>query len=474
MKIDKQELLTVLREYNPWWNTEVVPDIPKWKRAVFSELKGWIFKPPAHRAVILSGARQVGKTTLFLQLIQSLIDNGMNPGSILYVTFDHPLFKLSKIDDIIELWGEIQTINEGRVYLFLDEIQNTDNWQTWLKHQVDFRKNRTVAVTGSAVPLTTEKVESGVGRWYTIKLSTLSFFEYLQIKQVKIPNIPRFQSLAETFELKETKCFEISDVARPLVSYFHEYLLRGGFPQTALVERIPLAQKLLREDIVDKVLKRDMTAMYGVRNILDLEKTFYYLCMNDGGIVNQAKLSKNLELAQQTVSKFINLLEAANLLYKLRPLGYGKEVLRGRNKLYLADPAIAGSVLLKGKSLLDDEPKLGATVETAFFKHLFTKYYQDAIDFSYWRSRSNKEVDIIAKIEGTAVPFEVKYKHRQIAQRDIRGLKEFCEEHKVARAYVITRNIKDFKKMKISQSTEGIKIPAALACFWLSQFEQSG
>lgn len=58
--------------------------------------------------------------------------------------------------------------------------------------------------------------------------------------------------------------------------------MRGGFPQTALVDSIPQAQRLLREDIIDKVLKRDMTAIFGVRRVLELEQTFIYLCMHDG------------------------------------------------------------------------------------------------------------------------------------------------------------------------------------------------
>jgi predicted AAA+ superfamily ATPase len=49
-------------------------------------------------------------------------------------------------------------------------------------------------------------------------------------------------------------------------------------------------------------------------------------------------------------------------------------------------------------------------VETAFFKHVFTRYYARSIGFSYWRGRNDREVDIISDMEGTLVPFEVKYR----------------------------------------------------------------
>ena len=100
----------------------------------------------------------------------------------------------------MNLWRELEPEHEGIEYLFLDEIQYTKDWQTWLKLQVDFHKNRRIAVTGSATPLAAEGQESGVGRWHTVRLATLSFYEYLQIKQIPTPGLPHLISLAQLFE----------------------------------------------------------------------------------------------------------------------------------------------------------------------------------------------------------------------------------------------------------------------------------
>ena len=134
------------------------------------------------------------------------------------------------------------------------------------------------------------------------------------------------------------------------------------------MESIHLAQKLLREDIVDKVLKRDMTALFGVRRVLELEQVFLYLCLHDGGLLNLPELCSSLQLKRPTVGSFIELLESTHLIHRLLPFGYGKQVLRARAKIYLADAAIAPSVLLKGKALLEDPDGLGRAVETAFFR----------------------------------------------------------------------------------------------------------
>lgn len=381
------ELTAVLRQYNPWWTGTGLADLPAWNRAAFRELYDWMKNPPSGRALLLSGARQIGKTTLFLQCIDRLLKSGVPAGNILYVTFDHPLLKLHGLEGVVKLWREVEPAADGPEYLFLDEIQATKDWQVWLKHQVDFDKRRRIAVTGSATPLTLEGQESGVGRWHTLQLATLSFYEFMQIKKLPEPSLPQVGSLQTLFDWKESDFNRVRADATSLVGFFHEYLLRGGFPQCALSESMTLAQKLLREDIVDKVLKRDMTALFGVRRVVELEHTFLYLCLHDGDLLDLPQLCDSLGLKRPTVSNFIALLEATHLIYQLKPYGYGKEVLRGRSKVYLADAAIAPSVLLKGKALLDDSAALGKAVETAFFKHVFTRYYRQSIGFSYWRGR---------------------------------------------------------------------------------------
>lgn len=431
-------------------------------------------EPPAHRALLLTGARQVGKTTLLLQTVQALLDRGVAPSKILYATFDHPLLKLVGLDGLLNLWRELEPEGEGIEYLFLDEVQYTKDWQTWLKHQVDFNKKRRIAVTGSATPLVVEGQESGVGRWHTVRLTTLSFYEYLQIKKIDVVGLPAVSSLAQLFDWTEGQFAAVAGEVRPLVGHFHEYLLRGGFPQSALTASIPQAQKLLREDIVDKVLKRDMTALFGVRRVLELEQTFLYLCMHDGGVLDVPDLCKNLEVKKPTANNFIALLEATHLIHRLPPFGYGKQVLRARYKVYLADAAIAPSVLLKGKSLLEDSAALGVAVETAFFNHVFTRYYRQSIGFSYWRGRKEYEVDIIAAIEGRLVPFEVKYQSQATGAGDLKGLEHFFAENDVDRGYVITKEPADFGVMPmVRQASKArvLKIPAPLACYWLGLLE---
>lgn len=484
MKVPKEEIVAVLAQFNPWWRGEAIADLPAWRRAAFRELQLWLTEPPAPRAVLLSGARQIGKTTLMLQAVDALLKAGVPAANILYATFDHPIIKLAGIDAVLAAWREREPKREGLdglEYLLLDEAQFIRDWGTWVKHQVDFRKDRRLAFTGSAMPLAEAGQESGVGRWHTIRLTTLSFFEYLQIKNLSsLPALPQLRSLRELFDWPQAELYRTAELAQPYVGHFHEYLVRGGFPQTAQVDSITQAQRLLREDIIDKVLKRDMTALFGVRRVLDLEHTFLYLCMHDGGLLDMVDLCGNLEVKRPTAQSFIELLEATHLIYRLPPFGYGKDVLRARFKVYLADAAIAPAVMLKGKAILEDPAALGVATETAVFKHLFARYYAQNVRFSYWRGKKDREVDLVAEVNGEIIPFEVKYRAQHTGARELKGLIELCEQKRISRGYVVTKSLADFGVMtglppsppgNDQPKTQIMRIPAALLCYWMGAGE---
>ncbi|MEN8236636.1 MAG: ATP-binding protein [Pseudomonadota bacterium] len=469
MKIAKEELISILGQFNPWWHGESIADLPNWKRAAYRELLLWVQAPPAPRAVMLSGARQVGKTTLILQTIAELLKQGEPAANILYVTLDHPILKLAGIMKVLEAWREREPKQEGDEYIFIDEAQFIPDWGTWVKHQVDFEKKRHIVLTGSAMPLMSKDQESGVGRWHTIKITTLSFFEYLQIKNVNLPPLPDIKSLRELFSWEKVNFYRLTELGAYYTGHFHEYLVRGGFPQTTLVETVTQAQKLLREDIIDKALKRDMTALFGVRRILDLEQLFLYLCMHDGGLLDMATLCKNLRIKRPTAQNFLELLEATHLIYKLPPYGYGKEILRARYKIYLSDTAIAPAVMMKGKSVIEDPIGLSVAAEAAVFKHLFARYYSQSVNFSYWRGKKDHEIDLVAEIADRLIPFEIKYRSTKTTPKDTKGLVELCRQKNIQHGYVITKSTDDIGQMASNCKAKIMCLPAAFLCYWMGK-----
>lgn len=481
MDIPKSELFGVLQEFNPWWSSQPIGDLPSWERFAAAQVWRWVEDTQSRRTLLLTGARQVGKTTIFRQVIRRLLRLGYPSQNIVYATFDHPILKLSGIERTIGAWEELYPADPDRPRMFfLDEIQFIEGWQTWIKHQVDFHGGNRIAATGSASDLRDGSAESGLGRIETIPLPTLSFGEYLRLRNIPIPDLPRLRSLRELFRWSKGDFARTAVQAQPLTVHFHEYLIRGGFPEPALQQDITRCQRLLREDIVDKALKRDMTAFYKVRRVLELERLFLYLCYHDGGILDVQTISQQLDgVTKQTVVNFLDLFEATHLVYRLKPYGYGKEVLRGRDKVYLADAALPGAVTLQGRKLLERPERLGAAVETAFFKHVFTRFYPQAPRFSYWKGPKDEEVDLIAEVPDRAVPFEVKYQDAEIAGNKLKGLRHFLEKYEIEQGYVITQRSQDFGALELTSVERGrgserlkaqvMAIPAPLACYWLSE-----
>src|SRR5262249_29628571 len=149
--------------------------------------------------------------------------------NVLYVTFDHPILKVVGIEVVLEAWRDLEPVVAGEEYLFLDEAQFVPHFGTWVKHQVDFVKARRIVFTGSATPLLQANQESGVGRWHTLSISTLSFYEYLQIRNTALPSIPAAMELRHFLHAPSGLLFRVGEAVQALAGHFHTYLARGGF-----------------------------------------------------------------------------------------------------------------------------------------------------------------------------------------------------------------------------------------------------
>lgn len=265
----------------------------------------------------------------------------------------------------------------------------------------------------------------------------------------------------------------------PLERHFHRYLITGGFPETALLDDTTAVQRILREDVVDKVLKRDMVALYRIRNILDLERLFIYLCLHSGQIVVQDAIAKEIGISRQTVANDLLCLELANLIYRSEPIDLeGKKALKPKPKIYLADAAIRNAVLLKGEEVLTDPIEMGTVVETAVFKHLFSFYYPARPRVGYWRdSKTEKEVDVVIVLpNGSHLLAEVKYRENPRLD-DLGGLGLFLDKREVTSAFVVTKDTKDFGAMERPNHPPGkpkpFRIPAFAFLYLLGHAERS-
>ncbi len=472
--LDRSEIIHVLTGFNPWWSKRPCP-VPPFRRLAFDACRRYLEDAGLRRAALLSGPRRVGKTTVLQQMAQALVQKGDDPKSILYLSLDHPLLKLLSLREILSLFHE-STYPDGRpATLLLDEIQYAPQWETEIKLLVDHKPQYRILATGSASVVHRDRLaESGVGRWITVPIPTLSFFEFVSMRSQVDEGIDSDLRVSALFSHSTGDLSALATRMRPLQPLFQRYLLVGGFPETVIQENIDLCQRLLREDVVERVLKRDMTALFGVRNINDLEKLFIYLCLHTGGILAHQACAKDLGTTATTVANHLTLLEQANLIYRLPPSGLaGKKVLKARNKYYLVDAALRNAVLLRGEEIHTHPGEMGTIVETTVLRHLFAYYYRDTPEIVYWRdAASQKEVDIIVRSPAYVLPFEVKYKARpQLDKKS--GLGMFCASENPKQGYLVTQQEADFGVTRLKDiDTTFLKIPAYILCYLLGQSER--
>ena len=329
--VTNDEVMGVLQGFNPWWISKRVA-VPDFKRLAFHIAQKYLDDPSLRRAILLAGSRRVGKSTILNQIAAAKSDAGEDPRSILYVSLDHPVLRMVSLSEILVLYHSTVYPEGQPVTLLLDEIHYASDWELEIKQIVDHRPNYRILATGSASVVHKHLLaESGVGRWINLSIPTLSFYEYIQIRNEHLPSISPSLIPSELVRLSDGERRNIAAAFRPLLPAFHQYLFVGGFPETALSNDMSLAQRLLREDVVERVLRRDMVALFGVRNVEELERLFLYLCFNSGGIVAVNTVASELGTTRTTVANHLDVLERAHLIYRLSPIATGgKKILKAK------------------------------------------------------------------------------------------------------------------------------------------------
>ena len=472
MIASSENLLKVLSATNPWWKAKKISEdyAKPTKRIAFFECMKIFKHPDIRRIVLLTGSRRVGKTTIMYQVIENLLHDGVAPNRIVYISFDHPLLKLCRFDVILDVYR--QNIHpDDDVYYFFDEIQYASDWDAWLKTLYDSNPQCRAVATGSASPILVDRSgESGVGRWSTLQIPTLSFYEYCDLLGIEKPELSPEIKPSELSDLPQHEQTMLFQELSPLQRHLNRYLTVGGFPELALSNDELFAQRVMRDDVVDKVLKRDIPALYNIRSIVDLEKIFLYLCYNSSNIISMDAISKELDgVTRPTVEKYIQYLESANLIYVSNPIDLsGKKVLKSQPKIYIADAAIRNAVIMQ-EDILTNPIEMGIIAETAVYKHVRVFYKRLAAYVGYNRDRSQgNEIDIIVEYLKNRILIEVKYREQySIGEKSL----IVSEAAKADSALLITKREDDFGPLQACRCV--YRIPAYAFLYLLGHAERN-
>ena len=466
--VTESQVIKVLQQYNPWWKTgEIIRAESKpYKRAAYHEAVKIMESSQVRGFSVLTGARKLGKTTILFQLIEKLIEDGVPAKNILYVSFDNPLIKMNSAEDILAIYEALYRKN-GMVYMLLDEVQYSQDCANSLIAIYNKHENIQISATMSITPAFLDnEIANGADFLNVINIPPLSFFEYCRLMEVEdVPEIHSGFRLTKLTSYSKGLLSNLMERFSPLQNHFNRYLTTGGFPEAALSSDMQFAQEMLREDVADKVIMRDIPALFNVRNSLTMEKLFVYLCMNSSDIFNkQAAVNDLDDIGISTVEDYLTFLEKSNLIYISAPLAVGKKAaLKGKPKIYITDAAIRNAMLMTDDTL-SDEREMAVMVETAVYRHIQSLYRaRPEVTVGYYRKvrENQKEVDVVVKTPGEVILCETNYKSGNPASTSgaIMSLAK-ADDSNVSCAFVVTKSLTDYGIMKQKTKVPVFRIPA--------------
>ncbi len=433
--VSEKQITDRLKFENPWWVNKEIEDfyneMPR--RLYFDLFKPLVYETEVKRALILMGPRRVGKTVMLYHTVQDLINSGISPNKIIFITVESPVYLNIGLDEMLKFAIQASGVPEASdLYVFFDEIQYLKNWEVHLKSLVDsYKKCKFIASGSAAAALKYKSLESGAGRFTDFLLPPLTFNEYVHLKSLDSLIIP-----SKVVWKGSNKTFYSTTHIEELNRHFIEYLNFGGYPEVIFSEKIQANPgRFIRQDIIDKVLLRDLPSLYGIRDVQELNSLFTTIAYNTGSEFSLETLSKESGVKKQTIKTYIEYLESAFLIKTVKRVGQNAKRFRRDNffKIYLTNPSLRAA-LFSPISATDD--MIGNMVETAIYAQWMHRDW-----FTPWYARwQNGEVDMVCLSELNFEPLwalEVKWSNRYFNKpRDLKSLLKFGLENELSNVLV--------------------------------------
>jgi uncharacterized protein len=462
LQVSDQEINSRLREENPWWidGAGIDRDFAAFpRRAYLQPFTRLLRQHGPQRALLLLGPRRVGKTILVFHAIDDLLQCKVAGRDILYISLETPTFFGQSLESLVRRFQKMFERPTGTpLFVFFDEIQYLKGWEVHLKSLVDsFRGIQFVATGSAAAALKHKSAESGAGRFTEYVLPPLTFFEYLRFIGSEDALIVDDEGRDDAGRFRARDIHGLNDV-------FVNYVNFGGYPEAVFSETVRKnPRRYIKSDIIDKVLLRDLPSLYGIADVQELNSLFNTVAYNSAQEISVEDLSQSSGVSKPTIAKYLEYLEAAFLIKRLRRIDENAARFRKAMtfKVYLTNSTMRSALFAP---LDADDAAMGHMVETAVFSQwLHNASYIESLHYARWKKG---EIDLVSLDPAQKPRFAVEVKWSDRAPNDakeIKALLEFARVNPLARRpLVTTRTISEIKKMN------GIEVeftPASLHCY---------
>ena len=353
-------------------------------------------------AVIVTGARQTGKSTLAHELTH---------GDRRYLSLDD-----LDVQDLAR--RDPAALLEGDRHITLDEVQREPDLLNAVKRSIDRRREPgRFLLTGSANLLLMRQVsESLAGRASYLTLWPMTRRE--QLGQAACGLWDRLMAAPES------DWIELINEGPDHSEDWRALARRGGFPTPALELRSDEDRTIWFHGYVRTYLERDLQALSSISALPDFRRLMRAACLRMGQLVNQTDLGRDVALPQPTVHRYLNLLETSYLLVRLPAYAVNRtKRLIKSPKLYWGDTGVAMHLAQ------ETEPR-GPHLENLVLQDLLAWRDSgiDRVELFYWRTSIGEEVDFVVETAGSLLPIEVKTTRRPRI-RDAAHLRTFRSEY---------------------------------------------
>jgi hypothetical protein len=369
---------------------------------------------------LISGARQVGKTTLLHEIMTEL---QAQQKKVLFLNLDidvHSRYFTSQETLLKKITLEIGDTG----FVFIDEIQRLENAGLFLKGLYDRNLNYKFVITGSGSLELKEKIkESLAGRKRMFTMEPVSFTEFVNFKT----NYKYVNSLPLFFEIEKQQTQEL----------LLEYLNFGGYPR--IVSEPSLSEKMkLMDELFSSYVEKDLVYLLRIERPDVFRLLIRLLAAQTGNIINFSELAKQSGLAVPTLKRYLYYAEKTFCVTYVSP--YFTNTLKEITKAptyYFSDLGLRNFALGQmGALTLPNQ--LGFVFQNFVFNLLKALFNESHTTLHYWRTTDKAEVDFIIKRPTGILPIEVKYGELN-ANTLSRSFRSFIAKYKPAEAWVINR-----------------------------------
>jgi len=366
-------------------------------------------------ALIITGMRQVGKTTLLRQVFEQV----KQPK--LWFDFDNPLDQKTFEDiDYDAIYKRLFNLTGGqskKIAVFIDEIQNHPEITSIVKYLIDHYAVKFFLTGSSNYYLKNLFPESLSGRKFLFQLNPLSFLEFLYFKDKIDLKFLENNTLYKTID--SNNLF----VHKTRQEEYEQYLRFGGFPEVVTTSDIDTKKLVLRNTFAS-FFEKDIRLLSDYTDIRELRDLILLLVPRVGSLLDVTKLASELGVDRVKIYRFLEFLQGMFFIRLLPRFSHSVDrAVAGGKKVYFTDTGILNSI--------------GAVNDAQLFENAVLNQLCEYGKVSFYNKRNTAEIDAILD---NKIAFEIKLNG---VQRDLEKLSKLSNSLEINQSYVISKNYQE-------------------------------